>query len=100
MGTCMEMADSEQSSSCASGPEELVRQVAGAAHSKGIDLNGENALPRYDTTAYQKIESYKGQTHAFTYLRAWKELLTGDNFNRFKDFVNSMHLGASATVVV
>jgi len=89
--TCMEMADSEQSSDCASGPEELVKQVMSATAAHGIALGGENALPRYDDTAYGKIESYKSGMKVFTYLRLGSDLLNGDNWNRFQTFVNNMH---------
>jgi len=97
--TCLEMADSEQSSSCASGPEELVNQVMTAAGKQAVNFNGENALPRYDNTAYAKIESYRNHINAFTYLRLSSTLLNGDNFNNFKGFVNNMHNGAGSVVV-
>lgn len=93
--TCLEMADSEQSSSCASGPEELVQQVIHGAESKSIKFNGENALPRYDNTAYGKIESYKSHVNDFTYLRLNGDLLNGGNWDNFKNFVNSMHSGVT-----
>jgi len=92
--TCLEMRDSEQDSSCASGPEELVGQVQRAATRKGITFNGENALPRYDRTAFSKIESWKSTMHDFTYLRMCNDLLSGDNWNNFKNFVRSMHSGS------
>jgi len=87
------MKDSEQPSECASGPEELVNQVVSAAGSHSIKFNGENALPRYDTTAYDKIISYKDHLSSFTYLRLSNDLLQGENFNNFKNFVNQMHDG-------
>ncbi|CAE7596792.1 BAM3 [Symbiodinium natans] len=93
--TCMEMADSEQSADCASGPEELVQQVMKATRSRGIALGGENALPRFDDTAYGKIESYKSGMEVFTYLRLGSDLLNGDNWNRFQGFVSNMHSGSS-----
>jgi len=91
--TCMEMADREQPSNCASGPEELVQQVASATRGSGVQLGGENALPRYDDTAFGKIASYKGSLSSFTYLRLSGDLLNGDNWNRFRNFVNRMHNG-------
>lgn len=96
--TCMEMKDSEQDQSCASGPQELVRQVASAAKSHGLKLNGENALPRYDADAFGQIESYRNDLGSFTYLRLCSDLLQGDNFNNFKNFVNNMHGGAAVVV--
>lgn len=44
--TCLEMQDSEQDPSCASGPYELVGQTKQAAIDHGIGFSGENALPR------------------------------------------------------
>ncbi|CAE7662413.1 BAM1 [Symbiodinium sp. CCMP2456] len=96
--TCMEMADSEQSADCASGPEELVKQVMAATASHGIALGGENALPRFDDTAYSKIESYKSGMQVFTYLRLGNDLLNGDNWNRFQSFVSKMHSAVSLIV--
>lgn len=93
--TCLEMKDSEQSSSCASGPQELVQQVISASKSHGISFSGENALPRYDAAAYGQIEAYKGSLDAFTYLRLSPTLLQGDNFNNFKNFVGSMRSGGA-----
>lgn len=97
--TCLEMKDSEQPAECASGPQELVQNVMQATKGKGLQFGGENALPRYDTTAYGQIESYKSNLHAFTYLRLSSDLLSGDNFNHFKDFVNNMHNGADNVIV-
>jgi len=89
--TCLEMADAEQPSSCACGPEELVQQVARASHASGVLLDGENALPRYDDAAFGKIVSYKGLLSSFTYLRLSGDLLKDENWNRFRNFVNRMH---------
>lgn len=96
--TCMEMADSEQSADCASGPEELVKQVMAATASHGIALGGENVLPRFDDTAYSKIESYKSGMQVFTYLRLGNDLLNGANWNRFQSFVSKMHSTVSLIV--
>jgi len=90
--TCLEMRDSEQPQECASKPEELVGQVQRAAQSNGVYFNGENALPRYDWTAYEKILSYKQSLFAFTYLRLTQQLVT-EGFNAFKSFVQQMHQG-------
>eukprot|EP00927_Polykrikos_kofoidii_P042211 TRINITY_DN3606_c0_g1_i1.p1 TRINITY_DN3606_c0_g1~~TRINITY_DN3606_c0_g1_i1.p1 ORF type:complete len:435 (+),score=80.23 TRINITY_DN3606_c0_g1_i1:88-1392(+) len=96
--TCLEMRDSEQSSECASGPEELVRSVRDAAKSKQLLFSGENALPRYDTTAYGQIESYRADLEAFTYLRLDDTLLQDGNFNNFRDFVNTMRASSAIAV--
>eukprot|EP00408_Alexandrium_pacificum_P063007 CAMPEP_0171172796 /NCGR_PEP_ID=MMETSP0790-20130122/9899_1 /TAXON_ID=2925 /ORGANISM="Alexandrium catenella, Strain OF101" /LENGTH=409 /DNA_ID=CAMNT_0011637655 /DNA_START=72 /DNA_END=1302 /DNA_ORIENTATION=+ len=89
--TCLEMRDTEQSSSCGSGPQELVQKVASSAKAAGVPFSGENALPRYDTTAFGQIESYRSFLTHFTYLRLCNDLLQDNNFNNFKDFVNRMH---------
>jgi len=89
--TCLEMRNYEQPSSCASVPESLVRQTIDAASSKAIPYAGENALPRYDRSAYDQIVSNKWAMSAFTYLRLNPTLLDGQNFNEFTRFVNNMH---------
>ena len=92
--TCLEMQDNEQDSSCDCGPYELVQQVEHAAFSNGINFGGENALPRFDQTAYSTILSQAQNNgkviNDFTYLRLSNALLQSDNFNTFKGFVNSM----------
>merc|ERR1712151_221106 len=84
--TCMEMRDQEQDRSARSMPEELVDQVANAAASAGVRLSGENALPRYDQTAYDQILKYRPRLAAFTYLRLSDQLL-GEGFDAFASFV-------------
>ncbi|XP_027345841.1 beta-amylase isoform X2 [Abrus precatorius] len=53
--TCLEMKDSEQSADAKSGPQELVQQVFSGGWKENIQVAGENALPRYDATAYNQI---------------------------------------------
>jgi beta-amylase len=93
--TCLEMRDSEQPSYAQCGPEELVTQTAKAAFSNGVKYCGENALQRYDTTAYSEIlhqaTSNGGVISSFTYLRLTSDLLSGSNWNNFENFVNQMH---------
>jgi beta-amylase len=93
--TCLEMQDDEQDPSCECGPFELVQQVERASFSNQVLFSGENALPRYDQTAYNTIESqscYQGQPiESFTYLRLSDELLTNPtNLNTFQSFVENM----------
>ena len=92
--TCLEMQDSAQEPSCECGPFELVEQVQHAAFSNGVDFVGENALPRYDETAYSTIEArscYNGKPiKHFTYLRLCNTLLSSNNFNTFGQFVDAM----------
>mmetsp|Transcript_43320 Transcript_43320/g.92734 ORF Transcript_43320/g.92734 Transcript_43320/m.92734 type:complete len:449 (-) Transcript_43320:712-2058(-) len=93
--TCLEMRNSEQSAEFKSMPENLVRQVLDAAAAEHTLVSGENALPRYDETAYQQILSYRSNLHSFTYLRLTDQLL-GGGFDTFKGFVQQMHNGDAA----
>ena len=92
--TCLEMQDDEQDASCDCGPFELVQQVEHAAFSNNVGFGGENALPRFDQTAYNTILNQAHNNgkviNDFTYLRLSNVLLQTNNFNTFKGFVNSM----------
>lgn len=92
--TCFEMQDGEQPASCDCGPFELVQQSKAAAHRAGIAFGGENALARYDSTAYATVEQQASalgySISAFTYLRLSSTLLQPDNFPTFVDFVANM----------
>lgn len=92
--TCLEMKDSEQPSECKCGPYELVQQTKQAALNKGAKYSGENALQRYDQTAYDTIKSqttsFGKDISEFTYLRLTDSLMTGTNWNTFTKFVNDM----------
>uniref|UniRef100_A0A7S2NZC0 Beta-amylase n=1 Tax=Zooxanthella nutricula TaxID=1333877 RepID=A0A7S2NZC0_9DINO len=92
--TCMEMRNREQTGA-ENNPETLVDQVIHAAQDAGIELGGENALQRYDMTAYDEILSYKKALSSFTYLRLSKTLLSS-GLEDFKEFVRRMH-GDEAT---
>jgi len=96
--TCLEMRNQEQSAECQARPEDLVGQVVNAARTKGVYFNGENALQRYDSAAYDQLLRRKGDLHAFTYLRLDQKLVT-DGFDAFKAFVQRMHQ-ASQTLFV
>lgn len=68
-----------------------------------IQVAGENALPRYDATAYNQIilnarpqgvnnnGPPKLSMFGVTYLRLSDDLLQKSNFNIFKKFVLKMH---------
>jgi beta-amylase len=92
---CLEMLDSEQPSSCACSPQYLVAQSHNAANAAGVSYSGENALPRFDATAYGTIETEaraQGNNLAgFYYLRLGPELLQDQNLNTFAGFVQTMH---------
>ncbi|KAF6160203.1 hypothetical protein GIB67_016639 [Kingdonia uniflora] len=106
--TCLEMRNSEQSEEAKSGPEELVQQVLSAGWREDIEVVGENALPRYDRTAYNQIlknarpngvnrdEPPKLRMVVLTYLRLSNNLLESKNFRIFKTFVRKMHVDQEA----
>ncbi|KAL9297609.1 hypothetical protein ACSQ67_023505 [Phaseolus vulgaris] len=101
--TCLEMRDSEQSSDAKSGPAELVQQVLSGGWTEDILVAGENALPRYDSTAYNQIilnarpqgvnknGPPKAKMFGVTYLRLSDDLLQQSNYDTFKKFVLKMH---------
>ncbi|OVA11662.1 Glycoside hydrolase [Macleaya cordata] len=101
--TCLEMRNSEQSAEAKSAPEQLVQQVLSAGWREKIEVAGENALPRYDATAYNQMLKNarpngvnrdgppKLRMSAITYLRLSDDLLQQNNFTIFKKFVKKMH---------
>lgn len=89
--TCLEMRDSEQPEDAHSGPEELVRQSQAAAEAAGLHFAGENALQRYDQSAYDQMLVYKENLFALTYLRMTEALMQPENLQRFRCFVFAMH---------
>lgn len=101
--TCLEMRNSEQSAEAKCGPEELVQQVLSSVWRENIDIAGENALARYDPTAYNQIllnarpngvNKNGPPTHklsGLTYLRLSDKLLEDKNLSIFKLFVKRMH---------
>ncbi|MQL41455.1 glycosyl hydrolase family protein, partial [Escherichia coli] len=86
-----------------SAPQELVQQVLSGAWRENIEVAGENALSRYDATAYNQIllnarpngvnrnGPPKLRMYGVTYLRLSDELLQQSNFDIFKKFVRKMH---------
>jgi len=91
--TCLEMKDTEQPG-CGCAPEELVKQTKQSAQRFGLPYSGENALPRYDNTAYSQILSQATNVkllHAFTYLRLGNTLFDASNWPNFKNFIQNMH---------
>ncbi|KAL8479753.1 hypothetical protein ACS0TY_026618 [Phlomoides rotata] len=101
--TCLEMRDHEQPQDALCAPEKLVRQVALATQEAQVPLAGENALPRYDESAHEKILSASAldvdkksgdrEMCAFTYLRMNPDLFQPDNWRRFVGFVKKMREG-------
>eukprot|EP01018_Ginkgo_biloba_P037924 Gb_39976 [translate_table: standard] len=98
--TCFEMKDSEQPQHARCSPEGLLKQVTLAARKADVALAGENALARYDETAYtQIIEKSNLKLRdsnpmcAFTYLRMNQQLFQSENWRRFVWFVRNMSEG-------
>ncbi|KAL5731005.1 beta-amylase [Ranunculus cassubicifolius] len=101
--TCIEMRNSEQNAEAGCAPEELVQQVFSAGWRENIEVAGENALPRYDRTAYNQILKNarpngvnkdgppKLRMASMTYLRLTDELFQNPNFGVFQTFVKKMH---------
>lgn len=87
--TCMEMKDNEQPHHANCSPEGLVNQVKNATKIAGGELAGENALERYDSSAYDQVLKTSGLS-AFTYLRMNRRLFEGDNWRNFVEFVKNM----------
>eukprot|EP00160_Parvularia_atlantis_P015484 Unigene4438_Nuclearia_a/m.13560 Unigene4438_Nuclearia_a/g.13560 ORF Unigene4438_Nuclearia_a/g.13560 Unigene4438_Nuclearia_a/m.13560 type:complete len:472 (+) Unigene4438_Nuclearia_a:48-1463(+) len=93
--TCLEMRNSEQPSEARANPEALVAQSRAAAFGRGVIYRGENALNRYDSTAYQQIvrqskDSSGRKIDGFTYLRLSQTLLNEPNYSTFRSFVGDM----------
>lgn len=103
--TCSEMRDDEHYWEFRCGPEGLVRQVFNAGWNEGIDVSSENALPRYDRTAFDqivknarpdgisKVHPPKKRILSFTYLRLSQYLMQENNWREFNLFVRHMHAG-------
>ncbi|KAI4377943.1 hypothetical protein MLD38_015495 [Melastoma candidum] len=96
--TCMEMKDDQQPENANCSPEGLVWQVKTAAKTAEVELAGENALERYDESAFAQVlttsrsDSGIGLS-AFTYLRMNKKLFEERNWRNLVEFVKSMSEG-------
>ncbi|XP_026407342.1 beta-amylase 3, chloroplastic-like [Papaver somniferum] len=96
--TCMEMRDGEQPAHANCSPEGLVKQVKMATKTTGTELAGENALERYDESAFEQVlatsrsDTGNGLT-AFTYLRMNKRLFEGENWRNLVAFAKNMSEG-------
>ncbi|KAL2653369.1 hypothetical protein R1flu_021497 [Riccia fluitans] len=105
--TCIEMKDEEQPPQAACSPESLLRQVTVASRTAGVRLAGENALPRFDQSAYNQVVkksrlrfNLNGDSNeeqepmcAFTYLRMSESLFQAENWRLFVSFVRHMQEG-------
>lgn len=81
----------------------MYAQVLSGGWRENIEVAGENALSRYDATAYNQIilnarpqgvnkdGPPKHRMYGVTYLRLSDELLQQSNFDIFKKFVVKMH---------
>lgn len=93
--TCFEMSNNEQPSDSRCQPEDLVNQVIQATRQSGVTMSSENALERYDSTAYNRVIQNTcnkgGKVEAFTYLRLNDKLVYNqNNLNEFKRLVSSI----------
>eukprot|EP00246_Nothoceros_aenigmaticus_P012341 TRINITY_DN3795_c0_g2_i1.p1 TRINITY_DN3795_c0_g2~~TRINITY_DN3795_c0_g2_i1.p1 ORF type:complete len:654 (+),score=71.94 TRINITY_DN3795_c0_g2_i1:116-1963(+) len=105
--TCIEMRDTEQPPHALCSPEGLLRQIAVAARTAGIRISGENALPRFDESAYgQVVRKSRLEVHedgvsvtdvepmcSFTFLRMCERLFHNENWRVFVPFVRHMEEG-------
>lgn len=102
--TCFEMKDEEQPQHARCSPEGLLRQVTLATRKAGVALAGENALQRFDGSAYAQIihnsnlklqgtSENKSNMCAFTYLRMNQQMFQSENWHRFVWFVRNMSEG-------
>lgn len=87
--TCLEMLPGGSGSN----PTYLVQQMINNAQWAGLNFEGENALPMYDTGAYDRVVAYvKKGLKTFTYLRLGNTLMEeNNNFDLFAQFVEKMH---------
>eukprot|EP01018_Ginkgo_biloba_P012649 Gb_02987 [translate_table: standard] len=99
-----EMKDSEQPQHARCSPEGLLKQVTLAARKADVALAGENALARYDESAYTQIiaksnlklrdsNQHSNPMCAFTYLRMNQQLFQSENWRHFVWFVRNMSEG-------
>ncbi|CAL6432643.1 unnamed protein product [Bathycoccus prasinos] len=104
--TCVEMVDGDHPWFSRCGPEGLLRQIRTAAAKYNVRVAGENALCRFDRSAYERvIKNARGEGDdvelwktgeklppmaCFTFLRMSRELFELYNFNSFKEFVERM----------
>ena len=111
--TCVEMVDGDHPWFARCGPEGLLRQIRTAAAKHNVRVAGENALCRFDRSAYERIiynargegddvELWKtGEKlppmECFTFLRMSRELFELYNFNSFKEFVKRIKENSSTT---
>lgn len=103
--TCIEMRNSEQWFEAKCSPEGLVQQVLNAAWSQGVEVSCENALPRYDSAAFDQILRNARpdgvrtdgmpvrRISSFTFLRLGPDLMIEHNWNEFVRFVRQLHAG-------
>jgi len=95
--TCLEMKNSEQPANARSNPEQLVAQTRRVCENNQVKYRGENALQRYDSTAYNQIVyqsrfSSGEPINGFTYLRLTSDLINNSGyFEQFRIFVSNMH---------
>lgn len=105
--TCAEMRDVEQPQEAHSSPERLLEQVCSAAARCGVEVSGENALPRYDAhahtqmvqNAYRPAAGGAGRMSSMTFLRMGEGLFKPDAWVSFVQFARTMSMGPSGNPV-
>jgi len=98
--TCLEMSDDEQPCHAGCAPEALLRRVTRAAWTRNVSIGAENALPRYDPIAHERMVARMygeclGATEPpegwrlsnFTFLRMSEAMFRTENWKRFSSFV-------------
>jgi len=93
--TCLEMKNTDPPSRCMAAPAKLVRQAIHAARRVGLELIGENAMPRYDEDAYEAMLEYKGELSALTFLSLTPDLVSYKWLPGFSGFISRMHAAAA-----
>lgn len=94
--TCVEMRDGEQPEAARCSPERLLEQVFKDAERLGVEVSGENALPRFDSTAHERMlhNAYRGPNmSSLTFLRMGECLFKPDNWMRFVHFTRALSVG-------
>ena len=87
--TCLEM---NPDGGAGSNPPYLVQQIANDCKWAGLAFEGENALECYDWGSFMRIKAWVAQgLTRYTHLRMGDTLMSDNNWNTFKSFVNEMH---------
>lgn len=105
--TCLEMADEEQPPEAACAPEALLCRVTRHAWQRNVAVGAENALPRFDSIAHDRMveQMYGGclgtadppegwSLACFMFLRMSEAMFQEENWKRFTAFVRRVQSAA------